>query len=114
MTKTDIAHRIRQLIETRGLTQAQVSAKSGLPPATISHFVSAFRTPGTSTLRKLADALDVSVEYLLGRDEEPKVAGPTAKVIFRNAQDLSEDSLKILAEFSEMLKRRDEEKKKEE
>lgn len=103
MAKLDVGERIKQLIDTRGLTQAQLSAKSGLPPATISHFISGLRTPGTSSLRKLSDALGVSVEYLLGITEEPKIAGDEANVIFRNAQQLSEESLKTLANFSQML-----------
>ncbi len=103
MPKLDVGERIKQLLETRGLTQAQLSAKSGLPPATISHFISGLRTPGTTSLRKLSDALGVSVEFLLGITEEPKIAGDEAKVIFRNAQQLSEESLKTLATFSQML-----------
>jgi transcriptional regulator with XRE-family HTH domain len=112
MAKLDVGERIKQLIATRGLTQAQLSAKSGLPPATISHFISGLRTPGTSSLRKLSEALGVTVEYLLGIAEEPKIAGDEAKVIFRNAQQLSEQSLKTLAAFSEMLAKQDTEKKK--
>jgi transcriptional regulator with XRE-family HTH domain len=112
MSKQEIGNRIKQLIYTRGLTQAQLSAKSGLPPATISHFITGFRTPGTSSLRKLSRALGVSVEYLLGISEEPKIAGDDAKVIFRNAQQLSEESLKTLASFSQMLIEQDAKKKK--
>lgn len=112
MSKHEIANRIKQRLETRGLTQAQLSEKSGLPPATISHFITGFRTPGTSSLRKLSHALDVSVEYLLGISEEPKIAGEQAKVIFRNAQMLSEESLKTLANISEALIKQDAEKKK--
>ena len=112
MPKIAVGDRIKQLLETRGLTQAQLSVKSGLPPATISHFITGFRTPGTSSLRKLSDALGVSVEYLLGIAEEPKIAGDEAKVIFRNAQQLSEQSLKTLANFSEMLAQQDAKKKR--
>jgi transcriptional regulator with XRE-family HTH domain len=103
MPELKIGDRIKQLLETRGLTQAQLSEKSGLPPATISHFITGLRTPGTSSLRKLSDALGVTVEFLLGIAEEPKIAGDQAKVIFRNAQQLSEESLRTLANFSQML-----------
>lgn len=112
MSKHEIADRIKQLLDTRGLTQAQLSAKSGLPPATVSHFITGFRTPGTSSLRKLSAALGVSVEFLLGIVEEPKIAGEDAKVIFRNAQKLSGESLKTLASISEALIQQDAKKKK--
>src|SRR5205085_11846805 len=109
--KQIVADRIRQLIEQSRLTQAQVAAKSGLTPAAISHFVTGQRTPGTSAVRRLADALNASVEYILGRDEEPKVSGPTAGVIFRNARELSDDSLELLADFSQTLVEREKKKK---
>jgi transcriptional regulator with XRE-family HTH domain len=112
MPELEVGYRIKQLLDTRGLTQAQLSEKSGLPPATISHFITGLRTPGTSSLRKLSDALGVTVEYLLGITEEPKLAGDQAKVIFRNAQQLSEESLKMLAAFSKLLAEQDAEKKK--
>ncbi len=112
MSKHEIAHRIKQVLANRGLTQAQLSENPGLPPATISHFITGFRTPGTSSLRKLSHALGVSIEYLLGIVEEPKIAGEEAKVIFRNAQALTEESLKTLANFSEMLIQQDAKKKK--
>lgn len=111
MSKQQVGERIKQLLDTRGLTQAQLSVKSGLPPATISHFITGFRMPGTSSLRKLSDALGVSVEYLLGIAEEPKIAGEQANVIFRNARLLSDESLKTLANISEALIKQDAKKK---
>ena len=111
MDRHEVAERIRQLIDKSGLTQSQVAAKAGLTPGAISHFVTGVRTPGTSTVRRLADALNVSVEYILGREEEPKGSGPTAGLIFRNAQQLSDDSLEILADFSQTLINRELKKK---
>src|SRR5262245_28775613 len=110
MSREEIADRIRQLIDKSGLTQAQVAAKSGLTPAAVSHFVTGFRTPGTSSLRRLADALNTSVEYILGRDV-PNPIGPVAGAIFRNAEKLSDDSLDLLKEFSDTLVQREERKK---
>jgi transcriptional regulator with XRE-family HTH domain len=97
--------------ETRQLTQAELAEKAALPAATISHFETGLRTPGTSTLQKLAEALEVSVDYLLGRVDEPTAVGPTSGALFRNARDLSADSLKFLEAMSEQLKKTDEEKR---
>lgn len=110
--KSILAGRILEVRTARQLTQAQLAEKADLPAAAISHFETGLRTPGTSTLRKLADALGVSLEYLLGREEEPRGAGPRVGALFRNLRDLSDDSLKILEDFSQQLKKRDEEKKK--
>ena len=58
---------LRKFRELRGLTQAQMGARSGLRAASISHFETGQRTPTLETFIKLADALDVNVDALLGR-----------------------------------------------
>lgn len=114
MSRKEIADRIRQLIEKSGLTQAQIAERSGLTPAAVSHFVTGLRTPGTSSLRKLADALNTSAEYILGLDKVPTPTGPLAGAIFRNAQKLSNESLDLLKDFSDTLVQREERKKQRE
>ena len=49
------------------MTQVQISSRSSVGAASISHFETGQRTPTIGTLVKLADALDVTVDALLGR-----------------------------------------------
>ena len=58
---------LRKFRDLRGLTQAEMGARSALGAASISHFETGQRTPTIETLIKLADALDVTVDALLGR-----------------------------------------------
>ena len=58
---------LRKFRDLRGLTQAQMSARSGVGAASISHFETGQRTPTLETLIKLANALNVTVDALLGR-----------------------------------------------
>src|SRR5438552_18824772 len=58
---------LRALREMRGLTQAEMGARAGIAPASISHFETGQRVPALDSLVKLADALEVSVDTLLGR-----------------------------------------------
>ena len=58
---------LRKFRHLRGLTQAQMAERSSLGAASISHFETGQRTPTLGTLVKLADALDVTVDALLGR-----------------------------------------------
>ena len=113
MTQSAIAHRIRQTRETRRLTQAELAERAGLPPATVSHFETGVRVPGTSTLRKLADALEVSLDYLLGRVDEPDGVGPVHQVLHRDLRDLSTESLEIVQGIIKDLKKRDQKKRSE-
>ena len=63
----NLRENLRKFRELRGMTQAQMSLKSSVGSASISHFETGQRTPTIETLVKLADALDVTVDALLGR-----------------------------------------------
>ena len=106
--------RLLELRTLRGLTQAELAERAQLPAAAISHFETGIRFPSGPTLERLADALRISVDHLLGRAEPPDLAGPHAKAIFRNLQKLSEESLNQLEQFSEMLRKGDENKRRKE
>ena len=54
----------------RELTQAQLAEKAGIPAGTISHFENEVRKPSFDNLVKLAEALAVTTDFLLGRETE--------------------------------------------
>jgi transcriptional regulator with XRE-family HTH domain len=59
-----------RLIDTReqkAITQAQLAVKAGLRGSAISNFETGMRKPSIDQLVKLADALGVTTDYLLGR-----------------------------------------------
>lgn len=58
---------LRDLRERRGLTQAALGAKADMAAASVSHFETGQRQPSLDSLVKLADALEVSIDTLLGR-----------------------------------------------
>lgn len=57
----------RTIRERRGLTQVALGQRAGMAPASISHFETGQRVPSLESLVKLADALGVSVDELIGR-----------------------------------------------
>lgn len=63
----NLRENLRKFREIRRMTQAQMSSRSSVGAASISHFETGQRTPTIGTLVKLADALDVTVDALLGR-----------------------------------------------
>lgn len=63
------AKRVLTAREALGITQSELATRSGIPNGTISHFETGARKPSFDNLKKLADALDVSADYLLGRIE---------------------------------------------
>ncbi|WP_393965228.1 helix-turn-helix domain-containing protein [Exiguobacterium sp. S22-S28] len=64
--------RLRELRAQRGWQQDETASKFGMTPATLSRFENGKRQPDPSTLVLLADAFDVSADFLLGRVERPE------------------------------------------
>ncbi len=99
---------LRKAREARGFTQAELANRARLQAAAISHFETGQRAPSFDNLRKLSDALTVSVDYLLGRiDEEQHGQGlgaaPRAKQLFRHAENLSDQSFDLLESMAKAL-----------
>jgi transcriptional regulator with XRE-family HTH domain len=57
--------RLKDLINKKGLTYAVVSERSGVSENYISQIVTGVKKPKLDTIRKLADALDEGIDYLL-------------------------------------------------
>lgn len=87
--------RLREIRELRGLSQAQLAEKTRLQPAAVSHFETGARLPSFDNLRRLAAALEVSTDYLLGRTDTIHVA-PNADVAFRDYQNLSQHDRELV------------------
>jgi transcriptional regulator with XRE-family HTH domain len=64
--------RLRRAREYRGWSQGELADKAKLQPSAISHFETGARKPSFDNLRLLADTLDVTTDYLLGRVAEFK------------------------------------------
>jgi transcriptional regulator with XRE-family HTH domain len=97
--------RLKRARELRALSQTQLATDSGLPPSSVSHFEAGARKPSFDNLKRLAAALDVTTDYLLGRSETPD-ASATAGRLHRDMHKLSADDLKLTEEFVDLLLRR--------
>ena len=94
--------RLRCAREYRGLTQGELADRSGLQPSAISHFETGARKPSFDNLRLLADTLDVTTDYLLGRVVDFKdLAG--ADQLHRHYDSLQEPDRKFADELITLL-----------
>lgn len=98
--------RLKAARALRGLNQAELAAKAGLPPASVSHFESGPRKPSFDNLKALATALDVTTDYLLGRADTPEASAATVGRLHRDLGKLTEQDLKLATEFVELLVKR--------
>ena len=90
-----IGTRIRDLRAIRGLTQDQIAEKLNMNRANFSHYERDTAVPPSEVLGKIADILNTSTDYLLGRD----LVNDQVRALARDIQDLdakNRDILKVL------------------
>ena len=61
--------RIKQLRQEKGLKQEELAGEFGIAQQTISNYEKGIREPDITTLKKLADFFDVSLDFLLGKTD---------------------------------------------
>ena len=64
--------RLRQLREAKGITQKELGAVFGSQKSVISNWEARQSIPRAHILSQLADSFDVSIDYLLGRTDNPE------------------------------------------
>jgi len=65
--------RIRELRSTRNLSQKTVAKAIGMAPMAYQRYEYGTREPAFSKLLALADYFDVSLDYLVGRTDNPEI-----------------------------------------
>jgi transcriptional regulator with XRE-family HTH domain len=95
--------RLRKARENRGLSQSELAEKAGFQPSAISHFESGRRSPSLENLKRLADALAVDIDFLLGREPDTSAAGPIANQLLQDFGQLSAKDQENLADIAKML-----------
>lgn len=64
---------LKQTMMEKGVSQKWLADKAGVKEPTISRTLSGGSVPGSDVLLKLAEALNVSCDYLLGRTADPSI-----------------------------------------
>ena len=68
----DIGKRIAELRKERGINQEQLAELALLSRVTIAKYESGRVEPGAQALSRIADALEVTTDTILGREEQPE------------------------------------------
>jgi transcriptional regulator with XRE-family HTH domain len=96
--------RLKACREQRQLTQLELAERAKLPSTSISHFENSVRKPSFDNLRRLAQALDVPTDYLLGLiDDIDESPNPVAQRLARHVQNSSSADIDFLERFAESL-----------
>ncbi len=100
-------HLPRRLSDARshaGLEQAELARRIGIPASSVSHFEAGRRRPSLHNLYKLAEALDVSTDYLLGRTSDR--AAHLDRDHFLRLGDMDKNEREIMVEIAKVLSKR--------
>jgi len=103
--------RLKAARDLRKWSQSDLAGRAGMPPSSIAHFESGSRKPSFDTLRRLANALEVTTDYLLGRVDEPGRA-EAGDPLYRDVGKLTAGDREIAEAFLKMLADRNQAKKK--
>jgi transcriptional regulator with XRE-family HTH domain len=106
MAEIDVfPERLKSAREMRKLTQNELGQRANLPATSIAHFEAGSRKPSFDNLRKLAVALGITIDYLLGREVESSVVEDTTNgdTLFRDIKKLSAQDLELAKQFLKIL-----------
>ncbi len=95
--------RLRAARELRQLSQGALAARAGLQASAVSHFETGTRKPSFDNLRRLADALRVSTDYLLGRTAALTGSDANVDQLHRRYAGLSAEYQEVADDLSRVL-----------
>ena len=102
---TDIfRERLKSARELRGYSQEELAKLARMPSSSIAHFETG-RKPSFDSLKRIAGALEITTDYLLGRVDSPELA-QEGDPLYRDVAKLSGHDREIAKDFLEMLAKR--------
>lgn len=98
-----LGDRLRQQRNRRKLTQEDVARRIGVARTTYAMYEQNSREPDNETLQKLADFFDVSIDYLLGRTDDPTPPENTSQPYYalteRDQRDIARDLERMMSDL---------------
>jgi len=94
-----ISNRIKEFRETKGLTQEDLAKSAQLSRPVISQFEQGQRTPSLKALQRIAKALNVEVNDLLGSSQKDSSSSAEYKVLLRGFDKLTTEDRKVVQDL---------------
>lgn len=106
----EFSERLKELRKQAGLTQVELAGKLGIVQSSYADWERGKKKPTQENLVKIAQILNVSVDYLVGNSEEKTDELDNIELLFRmNSKGLSDEEKKVfkkeLIEFMEERKK---------
>lgn len=88
--------RLKELRKSKRLTQQQLADIFFLNKSSISRYENDSQLPENEQLQKLADYFNVSIDYLLGRDENPNPTSSPEMLTKKEKLDIEKEALQMI------------------
>ena len=106
-----LGDKIKTLRTSNNMLQQDLANALSVSKSTVAMWETNKRIPDTSTLIKIAEYFDVTVDYLLGKDnisntgkkEDPVEADQDLVILNRNAKKLSPENRKKLLDMAKVM-----------
>lgn len=95
--------RFNKLLKDRDMTAADFSRLSGIPESTLCRYRSGGYEPKQERLEVMAAAFRVSIDYLIGRTDDPALPGKPAAPPIPGFDELTEENKKIVEQYIDFL-----------
>lgn len=82
--------RLATLRKQKGLSQYELAKRLGFTRGQISNYEQGTRQPDFDTLEKIANFFECSVDYLLGRSNDPRLSADEDKEVDKKVKELME------------------------
>lgn len=106
----EFSERLKDLRKQAGLTQVDVAEKLGISQPAYASWERGVKKPTQENLVKIAQILNVSVDYLVGNSEEKNDELDSIELLFRmNSKGLTDEEKKVFKK--ELIKFMEERKK---
>ncbi|MCP1147354.1 MULTISPECIES: helix-turn-helix domain-containing protein [Bacillus] len=109
-----LSKRLKSVRKNKGLTQEELAKRVKTTKGTISNYENGHSTPSNEMLKDLADALNTTTDYLLGRTEnisseqvEYDLNDPELQIAFKAASDFSEEARKQTIDFINYIREKE-------
>ena len=100
------ANRLRELRKEKNVNQQKLSNYLGYGYTAIANYESGRNEPSIDTICKIADYFDVTVDYLIGHEDNPKRVDAISKAeaeLILNYRNINREDQRILLEMAKSL-----------
>lgn len=109
MERGDFLEIFNDLLEENGLNRKQFAEKSGIPYTTVMGWTNLGRLPDYMALIKIADYFQCSVDFLVGRQDEPGynsayvTYNPIEQTLLKKFRNLNDENKELVLKLIKNL-----------